>query len=162
MADSRDKGKRGEYQIRDLLREKTEMEWERVPGSGGFGASHGLKGDIYLPHATGRMSKFAIEVKWYKDEHLNSNIMKTSNTQLDKWLDQTYREAGQMNAKPMLVFKKDRGDWIVCIDEADYNEISDKLASANPTINYVKDDRSLYLINFKQFLSLVSTEDLVR
>ncbi|QJQ85077.1 D14 protein [Vibrio phage Bennett] len=162
MADSRDKGKRGEYQIRDLLREKTEMEWERVPGSGGFGASHGLKGDIYLPHATGRMSKFAIEVKWYKDEHLNSNIMKTTPTQLDKWLDQTYREAGQMNAKPMLVFKKDRGDWIVCIDESDYNEIADKLASANPTINYVKDDRSLYLINFKQFLSLVSTEDLVR
>lgn len=162
MADSRDKGKRGEYQIRDLLRETTGLEWERVPGSGGFGASHGLKGDIYLPHATGRMSKFAIEVKWYKDEHLNSNIMKSTNTQLDKWLEQTYREAGQMNAKPMLVFKKDRGDWIVCIDASDYREIADKLVSANPTLIYTKGDISIHMMNFKQFLSLTSTGDLVK
>lgn len=47
--DSRDKGKRGEAQVRDLLRERTGLQWERVPGSGAYGANHGLKGDVYLP-----------------------------------------------------------------------------------------------------------------
>lgn len=114
---SRDKGMRAEYAVRDLLREATGVQWERVPGSGGFGASHNLKGDIYLPHSTGEMSKWCIEVKHYKDEHFNSNILKTAKTksQLEKWLDQTEREAGEMNARPMLIFKKDRGVWLVAI-----------------------------------------------
>jgi hypothetical protein len=162
MADSRQKGQRAEYAVRDLLREATKLEWERVPGSGGFGASHGLKGDIYLPHATGRMSRFAIEVKHYKDEHLNSNIMKKTSSQLDKWLDQTYREAEQMSAKPMLVFKKDRGAWLVAIDMIDFRELADKLVSANPTLVYTYNERSVYVLDFKQFLSYVAVGDLVK
>ena len=163
MADSRDKGTRGEYQVRDKLREATNLNWERVPGSGGFNAAHGLKGDIYLPHATGRMCKFAIEVKWYKDEHFNSTIFKeTANSQLDKWLEQTYREAEQMNTEPMLVFKKDRGAWLVCISADAYRNIADKLVSANPTVIYTKGNISVYIKLFDQFLELVDTGDLVK
>lgn len=159
MSNPRDKGKRGEYQVRDLLTEKTGLEWARVPGSGGFGAHHGLKGDVYLPTTTGRISKFAIEVKWYKDEQLNSNILKPSSAQLDKWLDQTYREAEQMSAKPMLVFKKDRGNWLVVLESS---ELAEKLVSANPTLFYTYNERSVLIMDFKQFLSLVDTGDLVR
>lgn len=158
MADSRDKGKRGEYQVRDLLTEKTGLEWARVPGSGGFGAHHGLKGDVYLPTSTGKMSKFAIEVKWYKDEHLNSNILKNSSSQLDKWLDQAYREAEQMNSNPMLIFKKDRGNWLVALDTKDIQDI--KLPETH--LFYGHSGRSVVILDFKELLKAVSTEWLVK
>lgn len=158
MADSRDKGMRGEYQIRDLLTEVTGLEWARVPGSGGFGAHHGLKGDVYLPHATGKMSKFAIEVKWYKDEQLNSNILKQTNSQLDKWLDQTYREADQMSAKPMLVFKKDRSAWYVAIDKCE----TDAFLLPDPYMTYYYNGREVAIMDFKEFLAAVDTEFLVK
>ena len=85
MVDSRDKGKRAEYQIRDILREKTGLEWERVPGSGGFNQSHGLKGDIYLPASSGKISHYTIEVKHYKDDTITSNLIKDTVSTLEKW-----------------------------------------------------------------------------
>lgn len=158
MADSRDKGKRGEYQVRDLLTEKTALEWARVPGSGGFGSQHGLKGDVYLPTTTGKMSKYAIEVKWYKDEQLNSTIMKKTSSQLDKWLDQTFREADQMSAKPMLIFKKDRGNWLVALEKHETDDIS----IPDPSLVYKYNDREILIVDFKEFLSTISTEFLVK
>ena len=93
MVDSRDKGKRAEYDVRDLLREKTGLGWERVPGSGGFGAQHGLKGDIYLPIPTGKRSVYCIEVKHYKDDTITSNLMNATVSTIEKWWEQTTREA---------------------------------------------------------------------
>lgn len=162
MADSRNKGKRGEYQIRDLLAAKTGLEWARVPGSGGFGASHGLKGDVYLPTTTGRMSRFAIEVKWYKDEHFNSTILKESASQLDKWLEQAYRESVQMSAKPMLVFKKDRGNWMVAIDLADVPQTVKELDGSITSVVYTGCGRQVFIMLFEEFLELVDTEYLVK
>ena len=56
MVDSRAKGARGEYLVRDMLREATNLQFERVPNSG---ALEYLKGDLYVPHAKNR---FCIEV----------------------------------------------------------------------------------------------------
>lgn len=158
MADSREKGKRGEYQVRDKLTEKTGLEWARVPGSGGFGAQHGLKGDVYLPTTTGRMSKYAIEVKWYKDEQLNSTMLKDTSSQFDKWLDQTYREADQMNAKPMLIFKKDRSAWLVAIDKCE----TDGFMLPDPYMTYYYHGREVAIMDFSEFLAAVDTEFLVK
>ena len=48
MVDSRAKGARGEYLVRDLLRESTQVfSFERVPMSG---ALEYLKGDLYVPN----------------------------------------------------------------------------------------------------------------
>lgn len=110
MVDSREKGKRAEYQVRDILRKHTGLNWERVPGSGGFSASHGLKGDIYVP---GEDELFCIEVKHYKDETLNSLLLKNPDNQLAKFWAQTRREAKQVGKRPLLIFKKDRGVWLV-------------------------------------------------
>ena len=60
MVDSRAKGARGEYLVRDMLRDATGLQFERVPASG---ALEYLKGDIYVPHAS---NKFCIEVKNYE------------------------------------------------------------------------------------------------
>ena len=47
MVDSRAKGARGEYLVRDMLREHSNLQFERVPNSG---ALEYLKGDLYIPH----------------------------------------------------------------------------------------------------------------
>ena len=59
MVDSRAKGARGEYLVRDMLREATGYQFERVPNSG---ALEYLKGDLYVPNERNR---FCIEVKNY-------------------------------------------------------------------------------------------------
>ena len=60
MVDSRAKGARGEYLVRDMLRDFTGLQFERVPNSG---ALEYLKGDLYVPHEKNR---FCIEVKNYE------------------------------------------------------------------------------------------------
>lgn len=162
MADSRDKGMRGEYQIRDTLRESTGLQWERVPGSGGYGAQHGLKGDIYLPHATGKMSKYAIEVKWYKDEQLTSNILKATTSQIERWWEQTTREAGEMNAKPMLVFKKDRGTWLACFEYGDAIDNYIGFLEQSDYIMIQKAGTVLVICDFNKWLESVNLEDLIK
>lgn len=110
MVDSRAKGQRAEYAVRDILRKHTGLGWERVPGSGGFGVQHGLKGDIYIPETD---IVHCIEVKHYKTDVINSNLFSDTESQLEKFWSQTVREAEQLGREPLLVFKKDRGKWIV-------------------------------------------------
>ncbi|AFQ22282.1 RusA-like Holliday junction resolvase [Pectobacterium phage My1] len=120
MTDSREKGKRGEYQVRDKLRQVTGLsEWERVPGSGAFGQNHGLKGDVYLPATCEYRSKYCIEVKWYAGDNISSNLLNATESILEKWWSQTVREAEQMHMRPLLVFKKDRGDWLIALSTDD-------------------------------------------
>lgn len=162
MADSRQKGQRGEMQVRDALREATGLQWERVPGSGGYGAQHGLKGDVYLPPATGHISRYAVEVKWYKDEQLNSNILNATNSQLEKWWEQTAREAGEMSAKPMLVFKKDRGTWFACLD---YDDVVDNYLDHFENVTnllFQKNGQILAICDFKQWLAAIELKDIVK
>lgn len=110
MVDSRAKGQRGEYQVRDLFRKATGLDWERVPGSGGFGKQHLLKGDIYVPNTN---TVHCVEIKCYAEDAINSNLLNDSISQLEKWWAQTVREAKELDKEPVLVFKKDRGKWIV-------------------------------------------------
>ena len=67
MVDSRAKGARGEYLVRDMLRVATGLQFERVPNSG---ALEYLKGDLYVPNEKNR---FCIEVKNYS-EIATSNV----------------------------------------------------------------------------------------
>lgn len=160
MVDSRDKGKRAEYDVRDLLREKTELGWERVPGSGGFGAQHGLKGDIYLPISTNRRSLYCIEVKHYKDDTITSNLANNTVSTLEKWWDQTVRESGEMNSKPMLVFKKDRGEWLMALWETDDNAAY-LMDQSFITFRSSRMTHAIIIGKFKPWLSEATLEDLV-
>lgn len=165
MVDSRAKGQRAEYKVRDLLREATGLQWERVPGSGGFGSSHQLKGDIYLPNSTGKMSRYCIEVKKYKDEHFNSNILKgtASQSQLEKWLVQTEREAEEMGGLlPMLVFSKDRGVWLAAISTEDphYKLISDVVPRS--TVKVSEAVKEYLVIELSTLLEYLGVEELAK
>jgi hypothetical protein len=157
--DSRAKGQRAEYAVRDMLRDATKLEWDRVPGSGGFGASHGLKGDVYLPTPTGKIASFTIEVKHYKDDVLNSNLFNTTVSQLEKFWEQTVRESQQMNAMPMLVFKKDRGKWLVALNVEDL-PIEYKLPEPNLIFN--KGETQIVIFLFETLLATTTQEYFVK
>lgn len=105
MVDSRAKGATAETKVRDELRKLTKLQWERVPGSGALDPKHGLKGDLYVPHAN---NFFCVEVKHYKDDHLNTTLFTGKSPQLLEWWRQTIRESAQVGREPLLIFKHDR------------------------------------------------------
>ena len=118
MVDSRAKGARGEYLVRDMLREHTGHQFERVPSSG---ALEYLKGDLYVPHAKNR---YCIEVKNYESSPLSDKIFtapKTNN--LIKWWKKLLVQAEGGNQLPMLFFKYNRSPvFIVTQMEPGYPE----------------------------------------
>ena len=105
MVDSKAKGATAEIKVRDELRRLTKLPWERVPMSGALDAKHGLKADLYIPNANNR---FCVEVKHYKDDHLNTTLFTGKSPQLIEWWKQTIRESAQVGREPVLIFKHDR------------------------------------------------------
>lgn len=120
MVDSRQKGATAETKVRDELRKLTNLKWERVPGSGALDPKHGLKGDLYVP---GESNLFAIEVKHYKDNYLDSTLLTGKNPQLLEWWKQALRQGEQVSKTPLLIYKFDRSKLFVAFKEF-------------PTINY--------------------------
>lgn len=111
MVDSRAKGARGEYLVRDMLREATGYKFERVPASG---ALEYLKGDLYVPNAA---NKYCIEVKNYADSPLSDKIFtqeKTNN--LIRWWKKVVQQAKGGDQEPMLFFKYNRSKVFVVVD----------------------------------------------
>ena len=112
MVDSRAKGARGEYLVRDMLREFTGYQFERVPSSG---ALDYLKGDLYVPH---QKNRFCIEVKNYAESPLTDKIFtqqKTNN--LIRWWTKLVKQAEGGNQEPLLFFKYNRSPVFVCTEE---------------------------------------------
>jgi len=114
MVDSRQKGGRAEAALKKVLRDATGINFQRTPGSGALAPTHMLKGDIYIPNAANR---FCIEVKHYKDDHLNSKILTSKTPQLIEWWEQAVRQGGQVDMIPLLFFKHDRGKWFMATVE---------------------------------------------
>jgi Holliday junction resolvase len=108
MVDSRAKGARGEYLVRDMLRDFTGLKFERVPMSG---ALEYLKGDLYVPNKDNR---FCIEVKNYSESPLTDKIFtqeKTNN--LIRWWLKIKEQARQSSQEPLLFFKYNRSKVFV-------------------------------------------------
>tara|TARA_A100001011_G_scaffold21095_1_gene21227 strand:- start:3047 stop:3493 length:447 start_codon:yes stop_codon:yes gene_type:complete len=118
MVDSRAKGARGEYLVRDMLRAHTNLQFERVPNSG---ALEYLKGDLYVPHAKNR---FCIEVKNYESSPLSDKIFtapKTNN--LIQWWRKLEKQAEGGNQEPLLFFKYNRSPvFVVTVEPPEETE----------------------------------------
>lgn len=112
MVDSRAKGARGEYAIRDMMRQHTGMQWERTPASG---ALEYQKGDLYIPN---EKPKYVIEVKNYKDSPLSDKILTATTNNLNIWWPKLVLQAKSMNCKPILFFKYDRSKWFITVEDA--------------------------------------------
>ena len=118
MVDSRAKGARGEYLVRDMLRDATGLKFERVPSSG---ALEYLKGDLYVPN---QRNYYCIEVKNYKDSPLSDKVFtqpKTNN--LVKWWKKIVIQAIGGNQKPLLFYKYDRSKVFVVTGQKPENTI---------------------------------------
>ena len=116
MVDSRAKGARGEYLVRDMLRQFTDLQFERVPASG---ALEYLKGDLYVPHAK---NLFCIEVKNYADSPLSDKLFtqeKTNN--LIRWWKKLIIQAEGGEQEPLLFFKYDRSKTFVVTEREPKN-----------------------------------------
>jgi len=116
MVDSRAKGARGEYLVRDMLREATGLQFERVPNSG---ALEYLKGDLYVPN---EKNKFCIEVKNYEDSPLTDKIFTATKTNnLIRWWKKIVQQAEGGNQEPLLFFKYNRSQVFVVTAEQPKN-----------------------------------------
>jgi hypothetical protein len=116
MVDSRAKGARGEYLVRDMLREYTGLKFERVPASG---ALEYLKGDLYVPHAK---NKYCIEVKNYESSPLSDKVFtqpKTNN--LIRWWKKLCIQAEGGGQEPLLFFKYNRSPVFVVGEDQPLN-----------------------------------------
>lgn len=120
MVDSRAKGARGEYLVRDMLRDSTGLKFERVPNSG---ALEYLKGDLYIPHEKNR---FCIEVKNYAESPLNDKIFTAKKTNnLIRWWKKLQAQAEQGTQEPLLFFKYNRSSVFVGTPHKPLNPLSE-------------------------------------
>jgi Holliday junction resolvase len=115
MIDSRDKGMRAELALRNYLREKTHLQFERVPASGALSAAHKLKGDLYIPE---KDNVYCIEVKHYAEDQLSTKILTNKNPTLVDWWVQCTSQATLVDKKPLLCFKHDRSKWFCGLEDA--------------------------------------------
>lgn len=113
--DSRQKGQRGEYLVRDLLRKHTGLAWERVPASGALSY---LKADLYVPHANNR---FAVEVKNYEEESINSKLLTNKSCNFFGWWEKIIEQAALRDQEPILFFKHNRSKIFVATKEKPMN-----------------------------------------
>jgi hypothetical protein len=116
MIDSRAKGRNAEIKCRDELRKHTGLMWERTPMSGALDAKHMMKGDVYVPQ---KVIKYCVEVKHYKDDHISTQLLTSTNPQFKQWWAQTIREAEQMEKEPLLIFKHNRSKWFAAFTDYD-------------------------------------------
>jgi Holliday junction resolvase len=121
--DPRAKGARAETVVKDALRKYTGLKWERVPGSGALNEKHGLKADLYVPN---EKNLYAVEVKHYQEDHIDSRILTSKDPQLLQFWKQTIRQGAQVDKKPLLIFKFNRSKLFVAFEDmpsGDYSYI---------------------------------------
>lgn len=107
MVDSRAKGQRGEYLVRDMLRDATGLQFERVPSSGALSY---LKGDLYVPDAK---NLFCIEVKNYEKSPLTDKIFTNKTNYFLQWWEKIVKQAELKLQQPLLFFKYSRSKVFV-------------------------------------------------
>lgn len=107
MVNPRTKGQRGEYVVRDMLRKYSGLGFERVPASGALAY---LKGDLYVPQ---RPNHYCIEVKNYKESHINDKILTSKTNKIIEWWIKIEEQAIDNNLEPLLFVKYDRSKVFV-------------------------------------------------
>lgn len=133
MVDSRQKGARAETVFRDILREHTKLQFERVPGSGALDPKHKLKGDLYIPDAS---NIFCIEVKHYCEDHLTSKLLTSKTPQLLEWWEQCERQGRQVDRKPLLLYKFDRSKCFAAFKDEPTQLFNYMLVNINDYVFY--------------------------
>lgn len=110
MTDSKDKGDRGEYAVRDLLEEWWGSDFAKTPKSGGFSTKKfrrdwNAEADVVTPDPT---FPFAVEVKW-QEKWILDDLLTRPKSKIWDWWEQA---KGQSEDKlTLLVFKRNFKPW---------------------------------------------------
>ena len=107
MVNQRQKGARGEYLVRDLLRKYTKLPFERVPSSG---ALHYMKGDLHVPK---KLCRFCIEIKNYAESPLSDKVLTNKTNNLVTWWTKLCEQSALGEQEPLLFFKYNRSKVFV-------------------------------------------------
>ena len=102
---SRDKGKRGEYQWRDILNKTFNTKYARTPLSGGLD----LKGDIMRTHGSPRT--IADEFHW--------EVKRVEKLNIHNAMRQAIRDS-RPPLIPCVPFRKNNEDWLICLRSSDF------------------------------------------
>ena len=120
MTDSKDKGDRGEYAVRDLLEDWWGSDFAKTPKSGGFSTKKFRKdwnaeADVVTPDET---FPFAVEVKW-QEKWILDDLLTRPKSKIWDWWEQA---KGQSEDKlTLLVFKRNFKPWFYMIRVQDQN-----------------------------------------
>ena len=120
MTDSKDKGDRGEYAVRDLLEDWWGSDFAKTPKSGGFSTKKFRKdwnaeADVVTPDET---FPFAVEVKW-QEKWILDDLLTRPKSKIWDWWEQA---KGQSEDKlTLLVFKRNFKPWLYMIRAQDQN-----------------------------------------
>lgn len=117
MINSRNKGKKGEYEVRDMFKRMTGAEWIRTPLSGGLHMS--FKGDLMKRPGQPEtpLDNIGIEVK------------NTAKILMPAWIEQVEEaeeDYGGMRGK-WGIFFKNKGKWYVTIPIGYFEELIKRL-----------------------------------
>ena len=135
---SRDKGSRGELEVRDLLRAwwapvEPGLSIERAPSSGGWHAAAAFRaaGDLVVP--AGARFPWSVEVKRREDWSLPS-LLRGGQSPVWTWWAQATRDALRNRAWPLLWCRRSRSPWVVLADARQA-----KLAGVAPEWTWIGD-----------------------
>ena len=112
---SRDKGKRGEYDIRDFLKKLTGVEWIRTPLSGGLHMSFPF--DVMKQPGCNiytELDQVGIEVK------------NTATIFMPSWIEQCKVAVGDYYMRNWAIFFKHKHSWYVTIPREYFAELIEK------------------------------------
>lgn len=138
MTDSKAKGNRGEVLVRDELRKRTGLQFEKTPASGALGIK-GLKGDLFLPASA---NIWTIEVKNYEEDGLGSQILLGKGDFL-RWWEQVIAAAKVNQNKPMLIYKWNRSKMYCAIPAYQHTGISNRIVIKDEIAVYALDELNL-------------------
>lgn len=143
MANSKQKGARGEAQAKDFLKKHTGLPWERIPFSG---ALPYLKGDLYIPN---RQMKYCVEVKFYSDNPLN-HLLINGKPEIFNWWTQAVDQCST-ELLPLLLFKWNRSKIYAMISGFpvecnDFIYVNQKDASILLAEDWITQDKPEFII----------------
>jgi Holliday junction resolvase len=158
MANSKQKGNKGEREVAKWWQEWTGMEFARIPSSGGlrWHSTHNTVGDIMCTHERhSRRFQFAIECKNYKDINFEHLILGNKKVKILEFWQQTQDDAERGDKIPILFMRYNgmpKGVYFVVISLAFYN------------IFYkdIKMDNDYFIVPNRDFVILNSTDLLKR
>lgn len=110
MTDSKDKGDRGEYAVRDILEDWWGSDFAKTPKSGGFSTKKFRKdwnaeADVVTPDET---FPFAVEVKW-QEKWVLDDLLTRPKSKIWEWWEQAKDQSE--DKLTLLVFKRNFKPW---------------------------------------------------